>query len=154
MKKLILGIFTFFLIHNINCQAQEVQNKLKWYNWNEGYKEAVRTNKIVLIDIYTDWCGWCKKMERDTYTHPEVVKLINKYFVAVKFNPEQRNVVYEVDGNKMNPQQLFSNLTQNQANGYPTTVFLFTKEKRVYLQAGYLDPANFLKVLNEYTAAK
>jgi thiol:disulfide interchange protein len=52
--------------------AQHVE--LTWYGWNEGYAKALKEGKIVLVDAYTDWCGWCKKMDRDTYTNPTIIK--------------------------------------------------------------------------------
>ena len=43
-------------------------------NWRPdvtaAMSEARRTGKIVMIDVYTDWCGWCKRMDRDTYANP------------------------------------------------------------------------------------
>ena len=156
MKK----IFFLLLLTGIsvNCFNQVANpaatTELKWYSWNEGYTKAKAENKILLVDIYTDWCGWCKKMDKDTYTKPEVIEVLNKHFIAVKFNPEVRNVVYDIDGTKMTPAQLYSNLVQGQNSGYPTTVFLFTKEKRLYLQSGYQNAENFIKILNQYIAMK
>ncbi|MGC6414302.1 MAG: DUF255 domain-containing protein, partial [Bacteroidia bacterium] len=39
-----------------------------WYNFTDGYNKAVKEGKIILIDAYTDWCGWCKVMDKKTYT--------------------------------------------------------------------------------------
>src|SRR4051812_21578649 len=83
MQKL---IYVFVLFCSITCAAQN--DKLVWYGWNEGYEKAIKENKIVLVDAYTDWCGWCKKMDRDTYANPEVIKKLNQHFIAIKFNPE------------------------------------------------------------------
>ena len=123
---------------------------INWYSWNEGYKKAKQTNKILLVDIYTDWCGWCKKMDKDTYTNIDVINLINKYFIAVKFNPEKTNVSYDVDGSFYDGRQLHAMLVNNQSTGYPTTVFLYTKERKLYLQPGYQGPEQFVQMLNKY----
>lgn len=123
---------------------------LNWYSWNEGYKKAKQTNKILLVDIYTDWCGWCKKMDKETYSQAEVINLINKYFIPVKFNPEKTNISYEVEGSFYDGRQLHAMLVNNQPTGYPTTVFLFTKERKLYLQPGYQGPDQFIQLLNKY----
>lgn len=156
MKKFLLLLPLLAITVNSFNQVESKANTetLKWYSWNEGYVKAKADNKILLVDIYTDWCGWCKKMDRDTYAKQEVIDVLNKHFIVVKFNPEIRNVVYDVDGTKLSPGQLYSNLVQGQSTGYPTTVFLFTKEKRVYLQAGYQNAENFIKLLNQYVALK
>jgi thiol:disulfide interchange protein len=72
-KKYALAILVIpFLILSAFKPAQTPAPKaeLKWYGWNEGYAKAVKEGKIVLVDAYTDWCGWCKKMDRDTYSNP------------------------------------------------------------------------------------
>src|SRR5688572_14422721 len=60
---------------------------IKWENWNDGYSKAVKQKKIALVDCYTDWCGWCKRMDKDTYAKEDIAKKINKHFVPIKFNP-------------------------------------------------------------------
>ena len=65
-----------------------VSNKLQWFEYVEGYNKAKAENKILLVDAYTDWCGWCKVMDRETYTNAEVIAALNQDFVCVKFNPE------------------------------------------------------------------
>jgi thiol:disulfide interchange protein len=62
---------------------------LTWHNdLTKGLSTAGRSNKLVLIDFYTDWCGWCKKLDRDTYTDPTVVSFLNQDFVCVKLDAE------------------------------------------------------------------
>ncbi len=63
--------------------------ELEWLDFNAGMKKAAKEKKLVLVDMYTDWCGWCK-MDRDTYADPKIIEKINKHCVAVKFNPEKR----------------------------------------------------------------
>lgn len=127
---------------------------LKWYNWNEGYTLATKKNRILVIDIYTEWCGWCKKMDKDTYSKKSVVDMMNKDFVAVKFNPEIKFDTYDIEGAKYNNSQLFSMLCNNERVGYPTTAFLFPGTKKIYLQSGYQDEANFKKLLEYYLSLK
>jgi thioredoxin-related protein len=93
-------------------------------------------------------------MDRDTYTKQAVIDMLNKDFVAIKFNPEIKFDEYDIEGAKYTSSQLFSMLCNNQRVGYPTTVFLFTSNKKIYLQSGYQDEANFKKLLEYYLSLK
>jgi uncharacterized protein YyaL (SSP411 family) len=166
MKKSLLSIiFTTLIACMVFAQsktaaptqstAQPPQEEgLKWYNWNDGFPKALAGDKILLIDIYTDWCGWCKKMDRDTYSKKDIMDLINKHFIAVKFNPEKTAFMYDLNDKKVSSWDLYAQLVQNQRSGYPTTVFLYPKEGKVYILAGYQDEANFKQTLNNYIGLK
>lgn len=137
-----IGLFTSF---TINKSTKE----LKWLDWNTGYPLAKKQNKIILVDAYTDWCGWCKKMDRDTYTDGEVISLLNRDFVIVKFNPELTDIVYELDGQKLTGRELYTQLTQGKSTGFPTTYFIQPNKKQIQIAAGYLAPTEFKKLLEQ-----
>jgi uncharacterized protein YyaL (SSP411 family) len=46
-----------------------------------------------LVDLYTEWCGWCKKMDENVFTDAQVISLLNSDFTAVKFNAETKDAV-------------------------------------------------------------
>lgn len=58
-------------------------------NWNASLIKAKKENKYILIDFYTDWCGWCKVQDTATWEDPMVAEYINENFVAVKLNAEK-----------------------------------------------------------------
>ncbi|MBL6963975.1 MAG: DUF255 domain-containing protein [Bacteroidetes bacterium] len=148
MKRLL--IISIISVFTSTLTFSQQQNQMKWLSWNEGYPLAKEKNKILMIDLYTDWCGWCKKMDRDTYANQDVIKIIDKHFIAVKLNPELKNIKYDIEGKTYTGMQLYAMLVQNQRTGYPTTVFLYTKEKKLYLEPGYKDAIQFNQVLNKY----
>lgn len=133
-------------------------NDLTWLGFNDGYALAKKKHKIMLVDVYTDWCGWCKRMDRDTYEKPEIVAMLNKDFVAIKFNPEIPNVMYTFEGKQYNGQQLAAVISNNQLNGYPTTIFMYPRDKKMNVISGYYDAPRFKGVLEsivkEFTPKK
>ncbi|MBP9690085.1 MAG: DUF255 domain-containing protein [Bacteroidia bacterium] len=145
MRKSTLLLFVVLLIiTNSFKQAEEI----KWVDFNTGYNIAVKKKKIMLIDVYTDWCGWCKVMDRETYAKSEIAEIINKNFVAIKFNPETPNVVYTYNGGKFNGKGLRDTISNRRINGYPATLFFNTKNQKTNLVSGYLNPEEFKAAIN------
>ncbi len=130
-------------------QLKAQSDKVVWLDWNTGYEKAQKEGKIVLVDAYTTWCGWCKKMDADTYANPQVAKYINEHFVPIKFNPEVANSNYKVGDQVVDNQQLYSLLCQGKSTGFPTTYFITISKNSLNIDVGYKGPTDFLKVLNE-----
>ena len=143
-------IISFLVTPPITTSQTE---NLEWFTWDDGYAKGKKTNKIILIDMYTDWCGWCKRMDHDTYAKPEIIKLINKDFIPIKFNPEKK-LTYDIDGSKITGRQLAGLLANNRSVGYPTTFFLFPKLRKVYLESGYQNAERFKQTLIKYKDLK
>jgi uncharacterized protein YyaL (SSP411 family) len=128
-------------------------NELKWLGWNEGYDLAKKKNKIAVVDVYTDWCGWCKVMDRETFAKPEVIDLINKEFVPVKFNPEAQGS-YTFNGKQYTGSELAALISNNQLSGYPSTVFYFPKTNEFKMEVGFKNPQAFTEILNDMVKYK
>lgn len=143
MKNIIIGLSILILFGSFAPAEKE----LKWLDWNTGYPLAKKNNKILLVDAYTDWCGWCKKMDKDTYSNQDIIKLLENDFVIVKFNPELTDIVYELDGNKLTGKELYIQMSQGKSSGFPTTYFIQPNKKQIQIAAGYLGPEEFKKVL-------
>jgi len=139
--------FSFLLIFSFNSFAQE----LHWYSWNEGYKKAKKENKIILLDTYTEWCSWCKVMDRDTYTVKEVKDKIADDFIPIKLNPEVSGT-YIYDGKEYSGKALRNKLARNKFRGYPTTFFVYPKTGGSYMEIGYIKADRFAKILGKYAA--
>jgi len=104
-------------------------------NWKKTYPAASAASKasgkLIMIDFYTDWCGWCKKLDADTYPAPEVVKQADN-FISVKLNAEK-----DTDGIRL--------AKKFGINGYPTILFLDSNENLAYKVVGYSVPSEFSK---------
>jgi thioredoxin-related protein len=128
------------------------KNKITWYNMTEGYKKAVKENKILIIDSYTDWCYWCKVMDKQTFGDSSIIQKMNEYAVAVKFNPEV-NGEHIINGEPMNSNQLLQFLNRGGRNaGYPT-IFIWkelSNNNKIDAHAGYSEPTQFNALINKY----
>lgn len=146
MKKgiTLIGIFALALFSQSFAPQQET---MKWEDWNTGYPKGIKEKKVILVDAYTDWCGWCKKMDRDTYTNADVIKKINKYFVAIKFNPELDKTYY-IDSNAYTGRELHAMLSKEYSTGYPTTYFIIPGMNRLLVNPGYEGPDQFSATLD------
>jgi thioredoxin-related protein len=142
-------VFALLLIGAM-CSFKSSKDEIQWYDWNEGYQLAAKKNKIVIVDVFTSWCGWCKKMDRDTYSDKDVISSVNKNFIAIRLNPEKTDVVYKVDTLSLNGYQLLNVLTNGERTGYPTTVFLNARLNQVLkAESGYQDVATFKKNMDD-----
>ena len=79
--------YTLFLLAILSSIAQD---KVNWLSFEAAISLNKENPKPILIDVYTDWCGWCKKMDRDTYSNKTIVKTINDNFYAVKLDGEEK----------------------------------------------------------------
>src|SRR5688572_12351082 len=79
---------TFFIL-SYTLQAQEI----KWMTWEQAAAANEKEPRKIFVDIYTDWCGWCKRMDVTTFIDPAVTKLMNEKFYAVKLNAEQKETI-------------------------------------------------------------
>ena len=61
-----------FIIIAVICSAQVAPAQIKWMGIEEAMRKQDSMPKTVMIDMYTDWCGWCKKMDAETFSNPEL----------------------------------------------------------------------------------
>ena len=74
--------------------AQET--KINWIEIDRAFEVNEKTPRKIFIDVYTDWCGWCKKMDENTFTNPVIASYLTQKFHAVKFNAEgSKDITYK-----------------------------------------------------------
>lgn len=142
----IVAIYLFTLASS----AQEVQ----WISWQEAValSKSDENPKKVFVDVYTDWCGWCKKMDKDTFQNPEVAAYMAENYYMVKMDAESKEPI-EYDGRTFNfvPQgrrgyhELAAALLQGKMS-YPTVIFLDEELKMLSPVPGYQKVKPFMKI--------
>ncbi len=160
MKKniFIVAILVFAFSLSVNAQSKgkkSTSKELKWYSWEEGYEKAKAENKIMIVDVYTDWCHWCTVMDKKTYAKASVIEAIEEDFIAIKLNPEvKKKNGYNYNGTNYTGSKLIKHLSDGKFGGYPTTFFVFPKKKEAHMEVGYLEASVFKQKLEKYKAMK
>lgn len=145
----LLALPTLALAQNSeNNQNSDDKPSIPWRkSYTSALDEARKTHKPIMIDFYTDWCGWCVKLDEDTYSDPSVIKQ-SRQFIPVKLNAEQSGI----------PESLAESY---HITGFPTILFLDpssaydpsdSKPKPSGIVGkipGYMPPKDFLEELQE-----
>ncbi|MCB0371976.1 MAG: DUF255 domain-containing protein [Muricauda sp.] len=140
----------FLLFVGFQAQAQDI----KWLSWDEAVQlsQTDAKPKKMFIDVYTDWCGWCKKMDKETFQNPEVSKYMQENFYMVKLDAEGKDPI-EYKGNtfKFVPSgrrgyhELAAALLQGKMS-YPTVVFLDEEMNMLSPVPGYQQVQPFMQI--------
>ena len=150
MKRNLYILILLLALPSGGVRAQKVQ----WMTWDEAVHKASTEAqpKKMFIDVYTDWCGWCKKMDRDTFQNAEVAAYMSENFYMVKLDAEQkeplkfRGKTYKfVPSGRRGYHELAAALLQGRMS-YPTVVFLDEEIKMLSPVPGYQKPDAFLKI--------
>lgn len=138
---------------NQQPQEETPTPEVNWISVEEAYTLSQTTPKKIIIDVYTDWCGWCKRMDATTYSNATIVNYINDNFYAVKFDAEQKadvtinGTTYKYVGEgRRGYHELAAALLQGQMS-YPSTVFLDEKFGMIQPVPGYMDAAGIEPIL-------
>lgn len=149
----IFSLACVFLFCSAKVKPTEKQ-KINWLTIEEVAVKMKSDPKPILMDIYTNWCYWCKVMDKKTYNNKEVISYINQHFYAVKLNAETKqpvlwnNTTYEYDeGNKVNDFALFA--TQGQL-AFPNTVIFPQTEKIPAAIPGFMEPKEMEIILKYF----
>ena len=132
------------------------QAKVNWVTWEEAVILSQDEPRKFVVDVYTDWCGWCKKMDKATFQNENVAAYMNETFYAIKFNAEQRDdiqlkeKVYKfVKSGRNGYHELAAEITFGKLS-YPTVVFLDEKLDVIQPMAGFKDAEMFEMIMTYF----
>jgi len=144
-----------FLLLIFGFNDAPAQDKIKWYPIEKAVKMSKKNPKMIFVDMYTDWCGWCKRMDQTTFIDPVIVAYMNEYYYPVKFNAERKDTVLfnQREYVNSNPEGRRSShqLAQKLLNGrmsYPSFVFLNEKAEVITVLPGYQQADKFEPILH------
>ncbi len=118
---------------------QHAYNPVDWYPWGEeAFEEAEKQDKPVFLSIGYSTCHWCHVMEHESFTDPEVAKLMNESFINIKVDREERP---DIDGVYMSVSQMMTG-----GGGWPLTIIM-TPDKKPFYAATYLPKESRFNVI-------
>jgi len=139
--------------NNVSATISE-EAPIKWLTVEEMEIAQKKEKRKVFIDVYTDWCSWCKVMDKKTFSDPKVAAYVNKNYYAVKLNAEQfDNIIFKDRVYKFVSGRKSHELAIEFLNGemsYPTTVYLDEKMRVIAKVPGFLPAEQFVKVLQYF----
>lgn len=116
---------------------------LQWRTFDAGFSEAKKTGKKVLLDVFTDWCVWCKRLDKNVYGDPRVADYLNEHYIPVKLNPESKtNITYRDTAYSSGQFAQGFGVT-----GYPTIIFFEPDGRPIDRLGGYVDANQFLPII-------
>lgn len=158
MKKILLTLFLALELTAYGFGQNNATNAtagINWLTWEQAVELNQKKPRKIIVDVFTDWCGWCKKMDKGTFMDPKVAAYVNEKFYAVKLNAEQRaDINFNAEVFKFVPNDTGRGGVHSLAYalldgkmGYPSMVYLNEKYERIMISPGYKETEDMLKEL-------
>lgn len=139
--KISLAILFILCLGTLPMHAQ-----IKWMSMNEALAAQAQNPKKIFMDVYTDWCGPCKMLDKNTFTNKRLIRYVNKHYYAVKFDGEGTETIDYKDFTYTNPnhqperkgrnaQHFFADALR--INAYPSLVFFDENGDLIQALPGY-----------------
>jgi len=155
-KVLLIAVFLISFSNSLFAQVASQKKKINWVDIETAQEKLKDEPRKLIVDVYTTWCGWCKKMDAGTFSNPIIVDYINEHFYAVKLNAEtKKDIVFNgVTYKNPNPNarrpthELASIAAVNGRLGYPTIVYIDENLKLLSQIASYMDARTLEPVIH------
>lgn len=154
------GLLVTLLLFLCTPSSAQEDRSIRWLTFEQLEDSLAVTPKYVFLDFYTDWCTYCRKMDKVVFTKPEVIDLLNEHYYAVRFNAETDSAVTFSGREFINDQlrtsrtpvhQLAQLLASRKGSFAPPTLVLLDKEFNV--TARYFEYMNSTELVTALRAA-
>jgi thioredoxin-related protein len=125
-------------------QVEKTTNGNFTLTFNEGLEKAATEKKNMIVDFYTDWCHWCKVMDKKTFRSDSVAKKLSDRFVTVRINAENPNESATFKGRTFNNIELTRAF---QVTGFPSLAFISPEHEVITVMPGYIPAEQFNYIL-------
>jgi len=132
-RAIITALISIGCISGVAAASELIHFRDTTTSWEDVKSIAAKDHKLIIIDAYTDWCSWCKVMDRETFSDPVVANFMNDKFIPVQYEMETGF------GAKMS--------AKYRVNGFPTFLIFTPDGKLVYRILGYMNSKDFLEKL-------
>lgn len=154
----LLVLFGWLSVFTCGNTPSVARVKVEWMTLEEVEASMLKERRPILIDLYTDWCGWCKVMDKKTYQNKNVSGYLQQKFYAVKLNAEStqsitwRGKTYRFNsGYKTHEFAIY--LTGGQLS-YPTTVIIPIEDAQPQAIPGFMEPKDFEMIVKYFGEGK
>ena len=138
-------------------EKKEQKSIIEWHSFADAYKMNKKKPKKLFVDVYTDWCGWCKKMDKETFMDPDIAKYMQKNFYCVKLDAETKDTIVidtvkfvnKNPGGRGGNNQLAVELLRGKMS-YPSYVFLNEQGQVLTVVPGFMTSENFAPVIHYF----
>lgn len=130
----IISVFALvlcLLVPNMLSAREPIDHTINWLTFDQGQKKGQAQKQKFFLYFYADWCGYCRKLEKETFTNKDVAKFINANFIPVRINSDRLPKV----------------TARFQVQGFPHMKFLTPKGEDIGSLPGYLDANQLLPML-------
>ena len=151
------NIYLLIILISFGLQAQEIN----WISFPEALEAQKKEPKKIFMDVYANWCGPCKLMDKKTFQNPYVSAYVREHYYAVKFNAEGNETINYYNNKFTNPNYNPSKKGRNASHqftrflgitGYPTIVFISESGDLITPVVGYQNPQQlelYLKMIKQ-----
>lgn len=152
MKQFLFILLLSLSFLKIEAQYTVAPSAIKWYDIEKAFELNKKNPRPIIIDVYTDWCSWCKFMMKTTFANNGIANYINNHFYPVRFNAETMDTI-EFQGKKYYNRNVGHHPTHDLANfllegriSYPSIVYFDRSGKKI-IDPGYKEPKDIEPVL-------
>lgn len=147
---------TFLTVALFLSTGLVAQEEINWMTWEEVEEASKKEQRKIFVDLYTQWCSWCKKMDSKTLSRQEIVEYLNDNYYSIKFDAQHKDDIvlngrkYSYISNGRNSyNELAIELTKGKLS-FPTIVFLESNMEVIQPIPGFQGPKNFEKIMTYF----